>query len=76
MPCGSKILLKSLYLARFLRYKHFYVLQVLRKIRKLKMAAIFGKIKFFGTMCKLIWGDTLWVKNFVEIALSCTVFEI
>ena len=47
IPCGSKISSKSLYLAGFLRYKHFYVLQFLRKIRKFKMAAIFGKIKFF-----------------------------
>ena len=47
IPCGSKISSKSLYLAGFLRYKHFYVLQFLRKIRKFKMAAIFGEIKFF-----------------------------
>ena len=38
IPCGSKILSKSLYLARFSRYKHFCVLQFLRKIRKFKMA--------------------------------------
>ena len=25
IPCGSKILSKSLYLARFSRYKHFFV---------------------------------------------------
>ena len=47
IPCGSKISSKSLYLAGFSRYKHFYVLQFLRKIRKFKMAAIFGKINFF-----------------------------
>ena len=47
IPCGSKISSKSLYLARFSRYKHFCVLQFLRKIRKFKMAAIFGKTKFF-----------------------------
>ena len=35
--CGSKISSKSLYLARFSRYKHFSVLQFLRKIRKFKM---------------------------------------
>ena len=34
IPCGSKILSKSLYLARFLRYKHFCVLQFLRKFSK------------------------------------------
>ena len=42
IPCGSKISSKSLYLARFSRYKHFCVLQFLRKFRKFKMAAIFG----------------------------------
>ena len=47
IPCGSKISSKSLYLAGFSRYKHFYVLQFLRKIRKFKMAAIFGEIKIF-----------------------------
>ena len=47
IPCGSKISSKTLYLAGFSRYKHFYVLQFLRKIRKFKMAAIFGETKFF-----------------------------
>ena len=47
IPYGSKISSKSLYLAGFSRYKHFYVLQFLRKIRKFKMAAIFGETKFF-----------------------------
>ena len=47
IPCGSKISLKSLYLARFSRYKHFCDLQFLRKIRKFKMAAIFGETKIF-----------------------------
>ena len=41
IPCGSKISSKSLYLAGFSRYRHFCVLQFLRKIRKFKMAAIF-----------------------------------
>ena len=47
IPCGSKISSKSLYLARFSRYKHFCVLQFLRKFRKFKMAAIFWRDKFF-----------------------------
>ena len=47
ISCGSKILSKLLYLARFLRYKHFCVLQFLRKFRKFKMAAILGETKFF-----------------------------
>ena len=73
---GSKISSKSLYLARFSRYKHFCVLQLLRKIRKFKMAAIFSETKSFGKLRKLLRRDTLRVKNFVEIALSSTVFEI
>ena len=44
IPCLSKIMSKLLYLARVSRYKHFCVLQ---KIRKFKMAAISGKTKFF-----------------------------
>ena len=50
IPCGSKISSKSLYLAGFSRYKHFYVLQFLRKIRKFKMAAIFGETKIFSKL--------------------------
>ena len=76
IPCGSKISSKSLYLAGFSRYKHFYVLQFLRKIRKFKMAAIFGERKFFSKLGKVLRRDILLVKNFVEIALSSTVFEI
>ena len=48
--CGSKFSSKSLYLAEFSRYKHFYVLQFLRKIRKFKMAAIFGETNFFSKL--------------------------
>ena len=76
ISCGSKILSKLLYLARFLRYKHFCVLQFLRKFRKFKMAAILGETKIFWKLGKLLRRDTLRVKNFVEIALSSTVFEI
>ena len=47
IPCGSKISSKSLYLARFSRYKHFCDLQFWQKIRKFKMAAIFGETNFF-----------------------------
>ena len=46
-PAGQEISSKSLYLAGFSRYKHFYVLQFLQKIRKFKMAAIFAETKFF-----------------------------
>ena len=50
IPCGSKISSKLLYLVRFSRYKHFYGLQFLEKIRKFKMAAIFGETKFFSKL--------------------------
>ena len=76
IPCGSKISSKLLYLVRFSRYKHFYVLQFLRKIQKFKMAAIFGEIKIFSNLSQLLRRHTQRVKNFVEIALSSTVFEI
>ena len=33
------------------------------------MAAIFDEIQIFGKMCYFICRVTLWVKNFVEIAL-------
>ena len=47
MPSRSKISSKSLYLARFSRYKHFCVLQFLREFRKLKMANVLGERNFF-----------------------------
>ena len=40
----SNILLNSLHLAQFSRYKHFCVLQ---KLRKFKIATIFGETKIF-----------------------------
>ena len=46
-PVGQIFLSKSLYLAQFLRYKHFCVLQFLQKIRKFKMAAIFAETNVF-----------------------------
>ena len=75
IPYGSKISTKPLSLAQFSRYKCFCVLQFLRKIRKFKMAAIFGETKFFEN-----WvfhsAYTLRVENFVEIALSRSISEI
>ena len=44
IPCGSKISSKSLYLAWFSRYKHFCVLQFLRKIQN---GRHFGQDKIF-----------------------------
>ena len=40
------------------------------------MAAIFGEGKILGKLQILHSLDTLWVENFDEIALSCTVKEI
>ena len=48
----------------------------IKKIRKFKMAAIFEEGKFFWKIAKSTFLDTLWVENFDEIALSCTVKEI
>ena len=45
-------------------------------IKKLKMAAIFGGTKIFWKLGHLLSRVTLRIKNFVEIALSSTVFEI
>ena len=65
IPCGSKISSKSLYLAWFLRYKHFCVLQFLRKFRKFKMAAIFGETKFFEN----------WEKYSAEISCGSKILS-
>ena len=40
------------------------------------MAAILGETKIFWKLGKVLRRDILRVKNFVEIALSSTVFEI
>ena len=40
------------------------------------MATIFGKGKIFFNLPKLHFSDTLWNKNFDEIAVSRTVKEI
>ena len=47
IPCGSKISLKSLYVAGFSRYKHFYVLQFLQKNSKIQNGRHFWRDKFF-----------------------------
>ena len=46
IPCGSKISSKSLYLARFSRYKHSYVLQFCEKFENSKWPPFFAT-KFF-----------------------------
>ena len=71
IPRGSKISSKSLYLAGFSRYKHFYVSQFLRKIRKFKMAAIFGEIKFFLKIGK----STPWEKYSAEISCGSKILS-
>ena len=40
------------------------------------MVAKSGGKTFFGEIMPVDSADTLWVKNFVEIALSCSVSEI
>ena len=48
----------------------------MQKIQKFKMAAIFGRTKTFLKLGHQLTRVSLWVINFVEIALSSTVFEI
>ena len=76
VPCGSKISTKSLYLTRLRRYKQFCILPFLAKIRKFKMAAIFGEGKIFLKIANRHSLDTPWIENFVKTALSRTVKEI
>ena len=76
IPRGSKISTKSLYLTRLRRYKQFCVFEFSAKIRKFKMAAIFGEGKIFWKLPRVHSLDTLWVENFDEIALSHMVKEI
>ena len=45
--CGSKISSKSLYLARFSRYKHFYVLQFCEKLENSKWPPFLARNFFF-----------------------------
>ena len=47
IACGSKISSNSHYLARFSRYKHFYVLQFLRKNLKIQNGHHFCRDKYF-----------------------------
>ena len=47
IPCGSKISSKSLYLVRFSRYKHFYVLQFCEKFKNSKWLPFLARQKFF-----------------------------
>ena len=46
IPCGSKISSKSLYLARFSRYKHF-CFAIFAKISKIQNGRHFGRAKNF-----------------------------
>ena len=48
----------------------------LAKIRKFKMAAIFGEGQIFLKLPRVQCSDTLWVEIFDEIALSRTVKKI
>ena len=48
----------------------------LGKIRKFKIAAIFGEGKILKKLPRVRCSDTLWVETFDEIALSRTVKEI
>ena len=70
LPCESKILSKSLYLLRFVRYSDFFVFR-----KNSRWPPKVSKIENFQ-FCTEYSSTTLWVKNCVEIALSLTVSEI
>ena len=60
--------------ALFLEIQAFFVLCNLCK--KFKMVTIFDRSKFFGKLDQLLSRVTLWVKNFAEINVCSSVFEI
>ena len=79
-----KIPSKSLYLAWFSRYKHFYVLQFLQKIQKFKMAATFGETKVLkigiATLQNIPCGSNILSKSLYLARFSrykhCFVFSL
>ena len=76
-PVGQKFHRKALYLAGFSRYKHFYVLQFLRKIRNSKWPPFLVRENFFGEnwhgySAEIPCGSKISSKS----ALSSRVFEI
>ena len=73
IPCGSKMSSKSLYLAQFSRYQHFYILQFLQKIQNDRH---FWRDKFFLKIGIATLQRYPVDRNLVEIALSSTVFKI
>ena len=70
LPYGSKILSKSLYLLRFLRYSDFFAFR-----KNSRWPPKVAKIETFQ-FCIEYFPTTLCVKNSVQIALSLTVCEI
>ena len=69
IPCGSKISLKSLYLARFSRYrsKHFCVLQFCEKFENSKWPPFFARNFFFenwhGYSAEIPYGSKISSKS-------------
>ena len=77
IPYGSKISSKSLYLARLSRYKHFLCFEIFAKNSKIQNGRHFlARQNFLRKFRWLLCRDTLWVKKFIELALSCTIFKI
>ena len=70
LPCGSKIRSKSLYLVWFSKYSHFIIFR-----KNPRWPPKVAKIEIFP-LCIGYSCTTLRVKNLLEIALSCMVFEI
>ena len=70
LPCGSRIRSKSLYLIWFSRYSRFFIFR-----KNPRWPPKVAEIEIFP-LCIGYSCTTLWVKNLLEITLSCTIFEI
>ena len=76
IPCGSKNFDKIALSRTVKEIEANLCFSILGKIRKFKMAAIFGKSKIFWKLPRAHCLYTLWIKNFDEFALSRMVKEI
>ena len=77
IPCGPKILSKLLYLfSRYKRFFFFFCFPIFAKNLKIQNGRHFWRDKIFLKIVMPTLQEYLVGQNFVEIALSSTVFEI
>ena len=83
IPCGSKISSKSLYLARFSRYKHFCVLQFCEKFENSKWPPFFARNflfeNWYGYPAEIPCGSKILSKSLyladIRIFMFCNFCE-